>query len=212
MGTVGLIPKNSKIFQQLLECWDGFTQKDQNSASVSNTCVVLDTFRIELVFTLLSDSICFKGNVHVTWRDPLNPWVSTEKDFGDLSTRYSYIGKYSSLHRQMFGKTWNGSLSSCFEDVLTFLLSHEHPTAIVHSSTGYSVLEEQKLLSRDGYTLVTGSPRYESKGAVMFGNKTQKHISQAEIIPGEQVGSYFGHSLAVTDLNNDKCVSTPSLV
>lgn len=57
--------------------------------------------------------------------------------------------------------------------------------------------------------MVTGAPRYESKGAVIFGNKTQAKLLLEQIIHGEQVGSYFGNSLAVTDLNNDRCVSTP---
>lgn len=73
-------------------------------------------------------------------------------------------------------------------------------------STGYSVLEEKKVWSRDDYTVLTGSPRHESKGAVMFGTKKDRHIALDFFIPGEQVGSYFGNSLAVTDLNNDECV------
>lgn len=72
---------------------------------------------------------------------------------------------------------------------------------------GYSVLEEKKLLSRDDYTVVTGSPRDESKGSVILGVKIEKDIKLKQIIPGEQVGSYFGSSLAVTDLNNDEYVS-----
>lgn len=75
------------------------------------------------------------------------------------------------------------------------------------SSVGYSVLEEKKLLSRDDYTVVTGSPRDESKGSVMLGMKTEKEIEEKGIIRGQQVGSYFGSSLAVTDLNNDEYVS-----
>uniref|UniRef100_A0AAX7SQ70 Integrin alpha-2 domain-containing protein n=1 Tax=Astatotilapia calliptera TaxID=8154 RepID=A0AAX7SQ70_ASTCA len=71
------------------------------------------------------------------------------------------------------------------------------------SFTGYSVLEEKKLLSYDDSTVVTGAPRYESKGAVIFSNKTQPKLLLDQIILGEQVGSYFGNSLAVTDLNND---------
>ncbi|XP_044035670.1 integrin alpha-3b isoform X2 [Siniperca chuatsi] len=72
-----------------------------------------------------------------------------------------------------------------------------------YSYMGYSVVEEKKLLSHDDYTVVTGSPRDESKGSVVFGTKTDKNIEPVLIIPGEQVGSYFGNSLAVTDLNND---------
>lgn len=72
-----------------------------------------------------------------------------------------------------------------------------------YSYMGYSVLEEQKLLSLDDYTVVTGAPRYEAKGSVMFGRKAVTNIELVQILPGEQVGSYFGNSLAVTDLNND---------
>lgn len=76
--------------------------------------------------------------------------------------------------------------------------------SLMLSSAGYSVLEERKLLSHDDYTVVTGSPRAESKGAVMLGRKMAKEVIEvALIIPGEQVGSYFGNSLAITDLNND---------
>lgn len=72
-----------------------------------------------------------------------------------------------------------------------------------YSYIGYSVLEEKKLLSRDDYTVVTGAPRDESKGLVMFGKKSDGPIELVLLIPGEQVGSYFGNCLAVTDLNND---------
>ncbi|XP_026206935.1 integrin alpha-3b [Anabas testudineus] len=71
------------------------------------------------------------------------------------------------------------------------------------SYMGYSVLEAKKLLSRDDYTVVTGSPRNESKGAVVLGTKMASTINPVHSILGEQLGSYFGSSLAVTDLNND---------
>lgn len=80
------------------------------------------------------------------------------------------------------------------------------------SPAGYSVLEEKKLLSRNEDTVVTGSPRDESKGSVVIGKKTDKLIETMLIIPGEQVGSYFGNSLAVTDLNNDECVSKLTII
>lgn len=64
-----------------------------------------------------------------------------------------------------------------------------------------------RLLGVANYTVVTGSPRYESKGSVVLGVKTDKNIETVLIIPGKQVGSYFGSSLAVADLNNDKYVN-----
>lgn len=72
-----------------------------------------------------------------------------------------------------------------------------------HSYIGYSVLEEKKLLSRDDYTVVSGAPRDEARGSVLFGKKTDTAITPVLVLPGQQVGSYFGNSLAVTDLNND---------
>lgn len=74
------------------------------------------------------------------------------------------------------------------------------------SSTGYSVLEEKNLRSRDHYTVLTGAPRDQAKGSVIFGRKAGTIIGLDFILPGEQVGSYFGNSLAVADLNNDECV------
>ncbi|KAJ8384194.1 hypothetical protein AAFF_G00207420 [Aldrovandia affinis] len=72
-----------------------------------------------------------------------------------------------------------------------------------YSYMGYSVLEERKLLSRDEYTVVTGSPRDEAVGSVTLGLKAENALEVFLTLPGEQVGSYFGSSLAVTDLNND---------
>lgn len=69
---------------------------------------------------------------------------------------------------------------------------------------GYSVTEDLKLLSRKEYTVVTGAPRDDSRGSVTLAVKGQSNLEPAFIIPGEQVGSYFGSSVAVTDLNNDE--------
>ena len=69
------------------------------------------------------------------------------------------------------------------------------------------MLEEKKLLSRDDYTVVSGAPRDEARGSVLFGSKTDTSIIPELVIPGQQVGSYFGNSLAVTDLNNDEWVT-----
>ncbi|KAG1954636.1 integrin alpha-3b isoform X2 [Pimephales promelas] len=68
---------------------------------------------------------------------------------------------------------------------------------------GYSVLEDMKLLDRSEYTVVTGAPRDNFKGSVMLAEKQDMVLNPLMAIPGEQIGSYFGSCLAVTDLNND---------
>ncbi|KAM9462317.1 integrin alpha-3b [Clarias gariepinus] len=72
-----------------------------------------------------------------------------------------------------------------------------------NSYMGYSVTEEMKLLSRKEYTLVTGAPRDDSRGSVTLAGKRSLKLEPVIVIPGEQVGSYFGSSIAVADLNND---------
>ncbi|KAI4898171.1 hypothetical protein NFI96_016261 [Prochilodus magdalenae] len=72
-----------------------------------------------------------------------------------------------------------------------------------NSYMGYSVTEHKKLLDRKEYTLVTGAPRDESKGSVSLATKGESNIKVKLTLFGEQVGSYFGSSIAVTDLNND---------
>ncbi|XP_052426948.1 integrin alpha-3b [Carassius gibelio] len=68
---------------------------------------------------------------------------------------------------------------------------------------GYSVLEDIKLLDRSDYTVVTGAPRDNFKGSVILAKKQDLVLNPVTTIPGEQIGSYFGSCLAVTDLNND---------
>uniref|UniRef100_A0A673G1V5 Integrin alpha-3-like n=1 Tax=Sinocyclocheilus rhinocerous TaxID=307959 RepID=A0A673G1V5_9TELE len=68
---------------------------------------------------------------------------------------------------------------------------------------GYSVLEDIKLLDRSKYTVVTGAPRDNFKGSVILAEKQGLLLNPVMTIPGEQIGSYFGGCLAVTDLNND---------
>lgn len=112
-----------------------------------------------------------------------------DTDFDQLTKqkRYSYMGK---------------RVFSSFLSVFLCIFC-KHNLRRFHS-TGYSVLEEKKVLSRDDYTVVTGSPRDKAKGSVTLGTKRDKMINATLTIPGEQVGSYFGSSLAVTDLNNDE--------
>ncbi|XP_036407895.1 integrin alpha-3-like isoform X1 [Megalops cyprinoides] len=71
------------------------------------------------------------------------------------------------------------------------------------SYMGYSVAEEKKLLSLDEYTLVTGSPRDNTRGSVTLAKLEYSLLQTMVIIYGEQVGSYFGNSITVTDLNSD---------
>lgn len=56
---------------------------------------------------------------------------------------------------------------------------------------------------------MAGAPRYNSKGSVVLmkvittkdGSKELKDLNVT--LEGEQVGSYFGNSIAIIDINND---------
>ncbi|XP_051988987.1 integrin alpha-3-like [Xyrauchen texanus] len=73
---------------------------------------------------------------------------------------------------------------------------------------GYSVAMGQGILSKEKDTVVTGAPRDGAKGSVMMAeylknnNMEEKLILKATVM-GKQVGSYFGNSIALVDLNND---------
>uniref|UniRef100_A0A9J8AFU5 Integrin, alpha 3b n=2 Tax=Cyprinus carpio TaxID=7962 RepID=A0A9J8AFU5_CYPCA len=56
---------------------------------------------------------------------------------------------------------------------------------------------------RVSYTVVTGAPRDNFRGSVILAEKQGLVLNPVMTIPGEQIGSYFGSCLAVTDLNND---------
>uniref|UniRef100_A0A8C4SZW2 Integrin, alpha 3b n=1 Tax=Erpetoichthys calabaricus TaxID=27687 RepID=A0A8C4SZW2_ERPCA len=58
------------------------------------------------------------------------------------------------------------------------------------------------LVSQNRYTIISGAPRDEHKGAVYLLDSQNELVSNMTL-NGQQVGSYFGNSLAATDLNND---------
>ncbi|NWR25877.1 ITA3 protein, partial [Emberiza fucata] len=60
------------------------------------------------------------------------------------------------------------------------------------------------VLQRDAVTLVTGAPRYRHTGAVLLLSRgARQTLNRSLLLPGPQVGSYFGSALALADLNND---------
>ncbi|XP_059414329.1 integrin alpha-3 isoform X2 [Carassius carassius] len=73
--------------------------------------------------------------------------------------------------------------------------------------TGYSIAVAQGVLRKDKDTVVTGAPRDEAKGSVMmaevFKDSVKGEVKIKATVMGEQVGSYFGSSVAIVDLNND---------
>ncbi|TSK87465.1 Integrin alpha-3 [Bagarius yarrelli] len=74
---------------------------------------------------------------------------------------------------------------------------------------GYSVGKEKNILSNDEDTVVAGAPRYDGKGSAILmkvitaddGTRELKDLNVT--LHGEQVGSYFGNSIAIIDINND---------
>ncbi|NXD46369.1 ITA3 protein, partial [Copsychus sechellarum] len=69
---------------------------------------------------------------------------------------------------------------------------------------GYSAEAGPAVLQRDAVTLVTGAPRYRHTGAVLLLSRgARQELSPSLLLPGPQVGSYFGSALALADLNSD---------
>ncbi|XP_066498563.1 integrin alpha-3 isoform X2 [Hoplias malabaricus] len=72
---------------------------------------------------------------------------------------------------------------------------------------GYSVAWDRAVLSQKEDTVVTGAPRDDSKGSVFLAKMMKKddgaELNNQIVLRGEQIGSYFGNSIALVDLNND---------
>ncbi|NWS76361.1 ITA3 protein, partial [Crotophaga sulcirostris] len=69
---------------------------------------------------------------------------------------------------------------------------------------GYTAEVGSAVLQPDAVTVVTGAPRYNHTGAVyLLSRGTQQALRTSLLLPGHQVGSYFGSAIALADLNND---------
>ncbi|KAJ3600573.1 hypothetical protein NHX12_031553 [Muraenolepis orangiensis] len=64
-----------------------------------------------------------------------------------------------------------------------------------HAYIGYSVVLATHLLSKDAVTIVTGS--------VFLAERRNQFLVVSQSLHGQQLGSYYGNALAITDLNND---------
>ncbi|CAL8254912.1 unnamed protein product [Arctogadus glacialis] len=72
-----------------------------------------------------------------------------------------------------------------------------------HTYIGYSVALGTHLLSKEAVTIVTGAPRDDFRGSVFLADRRNRILVVNQSLHGEQMGSYYGNALAVTDLNND---------
>uniref|UniRef100_A0A8C5PYF2 Integrin subunit alpha 3 n=1 Tax=Leptobrachium leishanense TaxID=445787 RepID=A0A8C5PYF2_9ANUR len=68
---------------------------------------------------------------------------------------------------------------------------------------GYSVQISTGVLHQDQVTVVTGAPRWDHKGAVFLLEIQGDVLEVGALLTSEQVGSYFGNSIALVDINND---------
>ncbi|NWV36440.1 ITA3 protein, partial [Grantiella picta] len=69
---------------------------------------------------------------------------------------------------------------------------------------GYTAEVGSAVLQQDAVTVVTGAPRYRHTGAVLLLSRgARQALNGSLVLPGPQVGSYFGSAIALADLNND---------
>ncbi|XP_042331244.1 integrin alpha-3 isoform X2 [Sceloporus undulatus] len=73
-----------------------------------------------------------------------------------------------------------------------------------NSYMGYTIEASTAVLRWENNTFITGAPRYNHTGAVfLMAAENDSTLQEKLMLFGEQVGSYFGSSIALADLNND---------
>ncbi|MBN3272574.1 ITA3 protein, partial [Polyodon spathula] len=118
---------------------------------------------------------------------------------GGMTETEVYIGTPGSF-------TWQGSVDVTWWNPKASwdLYERKYPNTDNNNIyIGYSVQEEKNMLHADKYTVIAGAPRASHKGAVFLMDINTDVIGFNTMLSGEQVGSYFGNSIAAADLNND---------
>ncbi|MGH0132868.1 UNVERIFIED_CONTAM: hypothetical protein FKN15_000955 [Acipenser sinensis] len=118
---------------------------------------------------------------------------------GGMTETEVYIGTPGSF-------TWQGSVDVTWWNPKASwdLYERKYPNTDNNNIyIGYSVREEKNVLHADKYTVIAGAPRASHKGAVFLMDINTDDIGFNTMLSGEQVGSYFGNSIAAADLNND---------
>ena len=64
--------------------------------------------------------------------------------------------------------------------------------------------KDRGVLHNSEETVVSGAPRNESRGSVSLAKQVSSELLTQQFLMGKQVGSYFGNSIAIADLNNDR--------
>lgn len=69
---------------------------------------------------------------------------------------------------------------------------------------GYATEASTNVLHKEDFSFIIGAPRYNHTGAVfVMETDGRMDLQKRLLLVGKQVGSYFGSSIAVADLNRD---------
>ncbi|KAL7977218.1 hypothetical protein Chor_009167 [Crotalus horridus] len=69
---------------------------------------------------------------------------------------------------------------------------------------GYATEASTNVLHKEEFSFIIGAPRYNHTGAVfVMASDGHRTLQKRLLLSGKQVGSYFGSSIAVADLNSD---------
>lgn len=71
---------------------------------------------------------------------------------------------------------------------------------------GFSLDSGKGIISQDILTIVSGAPRANHTGAVLFLTMERQNLKTEYILNGEGLASSFGYDIAVVDLNQDGLV------
>ncbi|KAM8947485.1 integrin alpha-3 [Pelodytes ibericus] len=99
---------------------------------------------------------------------------------------------------------WQGTNYILQRDTIWDMKEFSYPSSKLYNIyMGYTMKIGTGVLQKDQVTVVSGAPRWEHKGAVFLLDLQGDTLDLKKVLPGEQVGSYFGSAIALVDFNND---------
>ncbi|XP_039189017.1 integrin alpha-3 [Crotalus tigris] len=116
---------------------------------------------------------------------------------GGFTDNFVYFGAPGAYH-------WQGTTYVSYPGIWDQVELSYPDRKTRHIYLGYATEASTNVLHKEEFSFIIGAPRYNHTGAVfVMASDGHRTLQKRLLLSGKQVGSYFGSSIAVADLNSD---------